>query len=445
MNVLRTTCVMVAVAGALATSGCSLFGGGSKGPSEEEMASRVSLSLLDQKLAADATLAETVVELPPAVPAVDWTQAGGGAAKFAGHISAAPELKVDWRAKVGEGSSRHKRIVATPVIKDNRVYVVDASQTISVYDTESGSRIWRHELKSGSKRDVTAVGNGLAIAGDKLIVTSGYGFVSAHSLTDGTELWRHQTDAPLSSSPVILGERAFITSTNNELYAIDLANGAVIWTDQAIAETARILSSPSPAVNQDLLVAPFSSGELIAYIPANGRRLWQDTLTTQGRFTPLSAINDIAGRPSIEDGVVYAASYSGVVTAIDARSGQRIWSILFGSRQGPVAAGPYLFVVGVDGQVACLNKIDGKVVWVRDLPAYKNQTQKQNRIVWSGPLIVSDRVIVTSSEGELVALSAKTGETVGELKIGSEIYVPPVAGSGRIFVLSDSGQLTAIK
>lgn len=445
MNVLRTTCLTAAIAATLAMGGCSLFGGGKKGPSEEELAERVSLSLLDQKLTADADQAATEVVLPEAVPAADWPQAGGGPAKFAGHLSAAPALKVDWRTSIGEGSSRHKRIVATPVVKDGRIYVVDAGQTVSAYDVERGSRIWRHELDSGNRRDATAVGNGLAIAGDKLIVTSGYGFVSAHNLSDGAQVWRQQMESPLSSSPVILGDRAYLTSTNNELYAIDLATGGVIWTDQAIAETARILSSPSPAVTPDLLVAPFSSGELIAYIPANGRRLWQDTLTTQGRFTPLSAINDIAGRPSIEDGVVYAASYSGVVTAIDARSGQRIWNILFGSRQGPVIAGPYLFVVGVDGQVACLNKIDGKVIWVRDLPAFRNQSSKQNRIVWSGPLVVSDRVIVTSSEGELVALSAKTGEDAGRLKLGGDLYVPPIAAAGRIFVVSDAGQLTAIK
>jgi len=445
MNVLRTTCMMAAVAAALAMGGCSLFGGGKKGPTEEELAQRVSLSLLDQKLTPDAELAATEVVLPEATPAGDWTEAGGGPAKFAGHLAAAPELRVDWRADIGAGSSRHKRIVATPVVKDNRIYVVDAAQTVSAFDATSGSRIWRHELEPEGKRDATAVGNGLAIAGDKLIVTSGYGYVSAHKLSDGSEIWRHVTESPMSSSPVILGDRAFVTSTNNELYALDVATGAVIWTDQAIAETARILSSPSPAVTQDLLVAPFSSGEVIAYIPQNGRRLWQDTLTTQGRFTPLSAINDIAGRPSIEDGVVYAASYSGVVTAIDARSGQRIWNILFGSRQGPVTSGPYLFVVGVEGQVACLNKVDGKVIWVRDLPAYKNERRKQNRIVWSGPLIASDRVIVTSSEGEVVALSAKTGETVGELKVGGTIYVPPIAAAGRIFVVSDSGQLTAIK
>ena len=53
--------------------------------------------------------------------------------------------------------------------------------------------------------------------------------------------------------------------------------------EQALAETARVLSSPSPAVTPDILAVGYSSGELIAYLPANGRRLWTDTLTSTGR------------------------------------------------------------------------------------------------------------------------------------------------------------------
>ena len=49
-------------------------------------------------------------------------------------------------------------------------------------------------------------------------------------------------------------------------------------------------------------------------IPA-AQNLWADTLTSTGRYTPLSAINDIAGKPVVQDGVVYASSHSGVTVA----------------------------------------------------------------------------------------------------------------------------------
>lgn len=426
-------------------AGCGLFGGNKVVLSEEEKAARITVNPFRENLTPDPELAATTITLPPATPATDWTQSGVTAAKLPGHLDAAPDFRVDWRASVA-GTTENKRIVAAPVVKDGRIFVIDANQKVSAFDANSGRRIWEHEFKAANtKRDAHAVGGGLAIAGDRLIASSGFAYVEALSVADGSTIWHRRVDNPMSGSPAILGNRAFVTSSNNEFYAIDIATGEIIWNDQAIAESARVLSSPSPAVTNDILAVPYSSGELIAYLPANGRRLWQDTLTTIGRYTPLSAINDIAGRPSIQDGVVYAASHSGVLAAIDARSGTRIWETVFGSRLGPVIGGEFLFIVGTGGKVACFNKIDGKVVWVRDLPEFRNEREKKNRIVWTGPLIASNRLVITSSEGDVIALSPQNGETVAELKVGQPVYIEPIAAAGRIFVLGDKGSLVAIR
>jgi outer membrane protein assembly factor BamB len=427
-------------------AGCGLFGGKKVVLTEEEKAARITVNPFRDNLTPDPALAGTTITLPAAEPATDWEQKGANATKLPGHLAAGEAFRVDWRASVG-GTTQNKRIVAAPVAKDGRIYLIDANQKVWAFDADTGRRIWDRQLEAvNPKRDNHAVGGGIAIAGDKLIVTSGYAYIEAMSLADGSQIWHRRVDSPMSGSPAILGNRAFVTSSNNEFYAIDITNGDIVWNDQAIAESARVLSSPSPAVTDDLLVVPFSSGQLISYVPANGRRLWEQPLTTVGgRYTPLSAINDIAGRPSIEDNVVYAASHSGVLAAIDARSGTKIWEAAFGSRLGPVIEGEFLFIVGTGGKVACFNKIDGKVVWVRELPEFRNPEQKKNRIVWTGPLVASNRLVIASSEGEVIALSPQNGETVAELKVGQPVYIEPIAASGKIFVVGDKGSLIAIR
>jgi outer membrane protein assembly factor BamB len=444
MRVFKPTLLIAAAC--LALAGCSMFKnvGKAKDP-ELDKTGRVNMSIADQKLVADPELAGVTVAIPPPVALKDWPQEGVTPGKVTGSVDAGREFKVEWRVGIGQGSSLKKRLVAPPVIDNGKLFVIDADQKVSALDAATGHRLWSKQLTALHKKDKTAVGGGLAVAGDKLLVSSGFGYIAALSVADGKEIWKQRTDSPLSSAPAVMGPRAYITSTDNQVYAVDIDDGEIVWSDQAIAESARILSSPSPAVSNELLIAPYSSGELIAYLPANGRRLWQDTLTTIGRFTPLSAINDIAGHPSIDGGVVYAASHSGVLTAIDARAGQRLWAILFGSRLGPIVAGDYLFIVGTEGQVACLQKVDGKIVWVRNLPEFRKQKKKKGRIVWTGPLIASSRLIVTSSEGSVLALSPQTGETVAELKLGADILIQPIAAGGLIYVLTDKGQLVAIK
>lgn len=413
--------------------------------SEEEKAARVTVNPFSEDLVPDPALATATRTLPSAQPSGDWQQSGLNPSKTPGNVAAGKDFKIDWRVGVGEGSGEIKRIVAAPVAKDGRIYVIDSAQKVSALDANTGKRIWENQLKAANPQwDEFSVGGGLAIAGDKLIIASGFAYVAGLNLADGKEAWRLRVDSPLSSSPAILGNRAFLTSTNNDFYAVDTDTGQIIWNDQALAETARVLSSPSPAVNQDLLVVGYSSGELIAYLPANGRRLWTDTLTSTGRYTPLSAINDIAGKPTIQDGIVYVASHSGILTAIDARSGTRLWSKTFGSRQGPVIGGDYLYVVGTNSKVIAANKIDGKIAWVRDLPEFKDNNRDQ-RIVWTGPLIASDRLVITSSDGDVIALSPQDGSTVADLKIGQSVFIEPIAASGKIFVLTDQAQLVAIK
>ncbi|MEM8919762.1 MAG: PQQ-binding-like beta-propeller repeat protein [Pseudomonadota bacterium] len=409
-----------------------------------ERAGRVPLSIATEPLAADPDLAAVAVLLPDSEAASDWPQAGGLPEKTPGHLAAAERFAVDWRIGAGEGSSRTKRLVSPPVVADGKIFVIDAAQSVRAFDASTGSRIWALKLEPPRRRDRTAVGGGLAVGGDKLLVSSGFGYLIALSTADGSEIWRRRTDAPMSGAPAIQDGKAYVTSTNNEVYALDIDTGAVTWNDQAIAETARVLSSPSPAVSGDLMVAPFSSGELIAYLPANGRRLWSDALTTAGRFTPLSAINDIAGRPVISEGVVYAASQSGVLAAIEARSGTRIWVQPFGSIQAPAVVGGFIFIVGVDGQVVCLDKLDGRVVWAEQLPQFKNEKSRKNRIVWTGPLVVSNKIVLVSSEGQAVALSPQTGEIQSTLKIGDPVYIEPIAANGRVYVLTDDGRLVAI-
>lgn len=440
MSVKRS--LFLAVPLAVVLSAC---GSGPVVLSEEEKAARITINPFEDALTPDPELAASAIALPPAQPSGDWAQSGLNPAKVPGHLEAAPEFREAWRTNIGEGSGEIKRIVAAPVVKDGRIYVIDAAQKVAALDAASGRRVWERQLKAANPHwDEFSVGGGLAIAGDKLIVASGFAYVTALRLNDGGEIWKRRVESPMSSSPAIMGNRAFLTSTNNDFFAIDTDNGEIIWNDQALAETARVLSSPSPAVNQDILAVGYSSGELIAYLPANGRRLWSDTLTSTGRYTPLSAINDIAGKPSIQDGVVYAASHSGVLTAIDARSGARIWSKSFGSRQGPVIGGEYLFVVGTGGKVACFNKIDGKLAWTRDLPEFKDGN-RENRIVWTGPVLASGRLVVVSSDGDIVALSPQDGKTVSEIKVGQSIFIEPIAAAGKIFVLTDQANLIAIR
>ncbi|PKP81520.1 MAG: hypothetical protein CVT79_10595 [Alphaproteobacteria bacterium HGW-Alphaproteobacteria-18] len=449
MKFARTILLTTTLATALALSSCSSlprFGGNNAAEkAAEDKAGRLAMVLDEEQVAPEPGLAGVAIELPPAISVNAWPEAGGNASKVTGHLVAAPELKIDWRRSAGKGSTRKSALTSTPVTDGNLIYVLDSQQTVRAMRLSDGSAVWAERLKGLTRRDKAAIGGGLAVSGDTVVVASGYGYVAALNSASGDEKWRRVLGAPMTGSPTIADGRIFVNSNNNEIFALDLATGQTLWSDQAISETARVLGSPSVAAVEEFVIAPFSSGEIIAYLAANGRRLWTDAIQQAGGFTPISEINDIGSRPILGAGLVYASNQSGATVAIDGRSGNRLWGKPIGSTRAPALAGRYLFVLGLNGELACLDAQNGDAYWVTELPQFKNEKKKKNRISYTSPIIASDRVITVSSEGELLAFSTQTGQQTASLKLGDTVYLEPIAAQGKLYVLTDKARLIAIR
>lgn len=433
----------------LGLTSCSILNRGAADRAAEEALEkegRITMVLGDERLQPDPDLVSEVIMLPPPRPLINgWPQAGSRASKATGNIDVAAELDVAWRANVGNGSDRKSALTTPPVASADTIYTIDSRQMIVATDASNGRRKWSEKLDSGNRRDGTGIGSGLGLEGNMLIIASAFGFVAAMDAETGAELWRTNTEAPMTGSPTIKDGRIFVSSNNNEVLALDLASGDVLWSDQAIAETARVLGSPSPAAVEEIVVAPYSSGEVIAYLASNGRRLWSEALASVGQFTPISSINDIGARPILGGGLVFAASQSGVLAAIDGRTGNRVWQQPIGTTQAPALAGEYLFVVGVDAELACVKAGTGQVVWVRELERFKNTKKQTGRVTYAGPIVANGRVLIASSTGELLAFNPQTGDETDRLKLGDPVYIEPIAVQDKLLILTDDARLIAIR
>jgi len=293
--------------------------------------------------------------------------------------------------------------------------------------------------------DRESVGGGIAAADGKIFVTSGLGVIEALDAQTGVSAWRKKLATPLHSAPTVSNGRLFAVTDDNELFAVNSATGDVLWTYQGIVESARMLTAPSPAVVEDVVIAPFASGELVALRVQNGVVLWQDALSATGQLTPLSSLNDIASGPVIADGYVIATAQSGVISAFDLRTGQRVWSQPAGSLGYPWVAGDFVYTVTTGGEVACLSKTSGAVVWTQQLRAFKNEKKRKERIAWAGPLLIGELLMTVSSRGQVVELSPYSGEIHREYKIGDPVYVAPIIANQTVYVLNDKAKLIALR
>ncbi len=105
------------------------------------------------------------------------------------------------------------------------------------------------------------------------------------------------------------------------------------------------------------------------------------------------------------------------MAAINLNSGERSWSRDIGGIQTPWVAGDFIYVVSTDQKLICLTRKEGRVKWVHQLTRWENADDQSDPIVWAGPVLVSDRLIMVSSQGFAVSISPYTGQLLGRMQI----------------------------
>jgi outer membrane protein assembly factor BamB len=402
-------------------------------------------------LSAEATLqpSEALLGRIPPVPSeyglLTWPSEGGNASHNVGHIALGSYVQRAWTKSVGQGSSRKARVSTAPIVADGYVFTLDGAGKISALDEATGSTVWSRMMRSDSKRDKETRGGGLAYQSGRLYVTSGFGYVMALEAASGADIWERDTNSPMHASPTLFQGRLYAVSVDNELFALNADTGAIEWSYRGLAESARILSSSSPAVAGEVVVAPFASGEVIAFRLQNGRPLWSEALTRETGGTALSSLNDIAGSPVISGNLVIAASHSGVLNAFDLVSGQTVWSVPAGGINMPWVADQTVFTISADGQLAALDRSTGAAYWLLDLPRYEKAKSRKGRIAWRGPVLAGGRLIMVSSRGDLWEIAPQDGSIIRQERIGQPVFVPPVVSNGTLYVLDDKARLTALR
>ncbi|HEX4111375.1 MAG TPA: PQQ-binding-like beta-propeller repeat protein [Stellaceae bacterium] len=440
-------CVMFGLS--LLLSGCdtasdwmdSMLGGSHKTPLPGK---RVDVLTQDRTIQADPTLRQQAVRLPRPEANSEWPESGGFPDHAMQHLALAGSLQQLWSVGIGEGASRYGRITSQPVVAAGRVYGLDGQDTVFAVDAQSGAKLWQVDTKPEPERD-EAFGGGVAFAKNRLYVTTGYGLVFALDPATGKQIWKHQGEAPFHGAPTVIDGRVLAVNVDNQLIALDAANGQQLWTHTGLPEGADILGTPAPAVAGDTVVVAYSSGELFALRLENGHSEWTDNLATAQPMGALSSLADIHGRPVIDRGRVFAVSHSGRMVSIDLRTGDRVWEQDIGGTQGPWVAGDYVYVLSNDVSLLCLTWKDGKVRWATDLPRYENPDKKRDPIRWAGPILAGDRLIVMASNGEAFSVSPYTGKPLGTTDFPDGVFVDPVVANNTLYVLTDAGELIAMR
>lgn len=376
----------------------------------------------------------------------DWTHRNGDADHQITHPALGASLTQVFSVSVGEGDSRRARITSEPIVSGGVVYTLDARARVTATAT-SGAPIWTADVTPRTDNASDASGGGLSVAGGTVFITTGFGELTALDAASGSELWTQDLDAPGTSAPTVRGDLVYVVARNSAAWALDVSTGRVQWQLSGTPSIANFGGGAGVAVNDEIAVFPFPSGEVVATFPQGGLRRWQSVVSGERIGKAASLVSDITGDPVIAGNRVYVGNFGGQLAVLDTFTGDRIWTANEGTL-GPVwPAGNAVFFVNDLNELVRLDAATGNPVWRVTLPAADVKSTRRQPAVAAhyGPVLAGGRLIVASTDGTLRQFDPVSGALIGTTPIAGGAAASPVVAGGVLYVITKTGQLVGFR
>jgi outer membrane protein assembly factor BamB len=263
--------------------------------------------------------------------------------------------KILWDRESYEGpvfDSRDKKTnyaAPTPVTDGRALYVNFESQGIYAYDF-AGKQLWTASF-GGIKTGGIGAGTSPLLIDGLVILEFDQddgtdSFIAALSAKDGKVAWRTPRKSQVAwSTPVFAGGQVIVSSTESTI-AYDPANGKELWRGPGVDSNA----VPSPVAGDGMVFVSAGVPKKQTYgmkidvsgDPAPGNHVvW--SYTKGGAYVP---------SPIFYKGLLYIPSDNGMLTSLDAKTGELKYEGKRLSKTGTVTASP----VAIDGKILLTNE-----------------------------------------------------------------------------------------
>jgi outer membrane protein assembly factor BamB len=326
------------------------------------------------------------------------------------------------------------------------IFTMDALDRVQATST-AGAAVWTASLTAEFDRGGEVSGGGLAVDGDTLFATTGYGELVALQASSGQVLWRQRLDSPVTGAPAVANGAVYAVGRDGAGFAVDAATGKVLWTVPGAPSATGVIGSAAPAVTDRAVIFPFASGGMTAALRQSGLPVWEAPVTGQRIGRAYQGLTDITGDPAVVGGTIYVGTAAGRTAAVDVASGQRLWTAVEGAMNPPLVVGGSVFVVNDEARLVRLDASTGAVIWAVEMPYWDTDKPRKRKAITAhyGPVLAGGHLVVAGGDGQLRLFNPADGAMVGGVAIPGGAASNPALAGGMLYVVSADGQLLAFR
>ena len=326
----------------------------------------------------------------------------------------------------GAGEKKGSKILGQPVIYNDLIFFLDARSNVISFSLKSNKIIWKRNISLPNDRNHD-IGGGIVIYKDNLIINSPYGQIISLEILKGEINWEINVDSFIRSAPTIFENKLLSLTSSNKLYVLNADDGSLLWQHQGIFNNTTLMDSPKVAVDENIVVVPYSNGEFFALNINNGREIWRNSFIDLEVKETTNAFSDIDAFPVIKKDIVVITSAIGKLFAVNKKTGSKLWTRDIFSTQTPLVNGNSIFIVNDNEEIICLNILDGGTRWTLSID---DKLSDNKKYIWLTPILINSKLLLLGGNKKLILIDSYTG-AINKIK-----NIPNFPASSPIIVSS---------
>lgn len=281
---------------------------------------------------------------------------------------------------------------ATPAVDGRTVYVLGAEGELRALEAASGKTVWRKNIleDNGAVNVQWGMAASPLVVDDKVIVLpggSGGKSVAAYDKATGARIWSALDDRAAYTAPMLVtlaGKPQILVVTAERAAGLDPSHGDLLWsfpwkTEFDVNGSLPVVISPE----RFMLTAGYDHGAALVEVRNSGGK-WSASEVWKSR-----ALKNRFNANAYSNGVVYGLD-EGILTAINAATGERKWKAgRYGYGQF-VMAGAHLVILTEGGELVLVKANPEKHEELARFQAIDGKT-------WNPPAIAGGRLIVRNT------------------------------------------------
>ncbi len=346
------------------------------------------------------------------------------------------------------------------ISNDTLVPVLWNDSTNILWKTDVRGRGWSSPIVYGNQVWLTtATIDGKEMSGICLDFKTGKQLFDILLFKQDSIYKKHSVNTYATPTPCIEQGFVYLNFGSSGTACVNTDNGQIIWKRDDLKCDHMQGTGSSPMLYKDLLILHYEGTDhqfIVALNKKNGETVWR-TERPQEYYERLAPVGKKAYTTPIVVNVngkdLLISNGAAVCVAYEAMTGKEVWRVVQGEDSTiamPIAEDGMVFfytsfVAPNDGEkYAELLAVDPR--GSGDVTASKIKWRVKTPILQLLSPLIKDGIIYTvDSRNNLIAIDAKTGETIYTKRLKNKYNASPVYAGGRVYITSVKGETLVLK